>query len=166
MQNGTTRALYILPTMIELLFLLMVSNRCGIYTTLGSLEPPFDHSITANSLVFAGYNTESYFWGYVIWYKEAEDEQYTPCGYKNKIPFPTIPKGSGLDYVRQIDYSSDPVNPRIVYTVSIQDLYPQEDPTKSFYTLWHEENRSFYFAVSSYGINSEQSEKIEFGIWP
>ncbi|MGQ9616717.1 MAG: hypothetical protein ACUVWJ_10015 [Spirochaetota bacterium] len=98
----------------------------------------------------------------MIWYKESESDIYIPCGYKKKIPFPTIPKGSDEEYVSQIDYTSDPDNPRIVYTVYIEDLYPQDNLTKSFYTLSREEGRSFYFAVSSYGINGEQSERVEF----
>jgi len=161
-----TRALCIFLVTTGLLFLLLFSSGCGIYTTLGSLDPPFDHSRSANSLTFAGHNTESYFWGYVIWYRESETESYTHCGYKNKIPFPTIPKGSDPSYVDQIDYTSDPVNPRIVYTVYIQDLYPQGNLNRSFYNLWSEEHRSFYFAVSSCGFNGEESEKVEFGIWP
>jgi hypothetical protein len=166
MQRILKRAIFIFLAIFELLFLLISFNGCGIYTTLGSLNPPFDHSRGVNSLIFSGYNPEPYFWGYVIWYKESEDRPYTPCGYKNKIAFPTIPKNAGPDYVSQTDYTMDPDNPRIVYTVSIQDLYPQENLTKSFYTLWGEEQKRFYFAVSSYGINGEESEKVEFGIWP
>ncbi len=165
MNERTTHALFIVPAYISLFLGLLIASGCGIYTTSDPLKPPFYQTISSTSLNFSGFNEESYFQGYVLWYKENEDETYLPCGYKGSMPFPTIPRGADQNYVYQVDNTADTEDPRITYTVYIQDLYPQ-DEQKSFSALYDEEKRSFYFAVSSYGINGEESEKINFGRWP
>jgi hypothetical protein len=138
---------------------------CGIYATLDPLNPPFDQIQESETLTFSGFNTESYFAGYVLWYRESTTRPYRVCGYKNDIPFPTIPKGAGSDIVQSIDKTGeDP--PKTVFIVDIKDLYPQDNLNKSFVDLNSQEDLQFYIAVSAYGENDEESEKIEFGKWP
>jgi len=149
------------------LLIVVFTSGCGIYTTTGSLNPPFSQSKDSTTLYFSGYNRETYFSGYVLWYREEGTISYSVCGYKNQIDvFPTIPEDSDSTWVSFDDRTNDSDNPRIVYEVQVSDLYAQEDLTKSFYEIYEDEGRQFYFAVSAYGINGEESEKIEFGIWP
>ncbi len=116
-------------------------------------------------LTFSGFNTEPYFLGYVLWYRKSTTDPYIVCGYKRDIPFPTIPKGAGADIVQSEDKTGeDP--PKTVFFVDIKDLYPQDNLNKSFVDLYYQERMHFYIAVSAYGENDEESEKIEFGIWP
>jgi hypothetical protein len=150
--------------LLFLLFFLLIAG-CGIYATLDPLNPPFDQIQESETLTFSGFNTESYFSGYVLWYRETTTGLYKVCGYKNDIPFPTIPKGAGSDIVQSDDLTGeDP--PKIKYIIDIKDLYPQDNLNKSFVDLNRQEDMQFYIAVSAYGENDEQSEKIEFGKWP
>ncbi len=127
-----------------------VFSSCGIYETTEALNPPFDHHITEIALQFTGDNSEDYFSGYVLWYKEDENEEYKVCVYEGRADIPTIPKDE-----------TSTVN---TYTIDIKDLQPI-DENSSFYML-KDDGRFFYFAVSSYGTNGEESEKVEFGRWP
>jgi len=162
-------SLIVLPFFIIIIIFL---GNCGIYTIEGVLEPPFGLSKSFTSLKFSGYNTEEYFWGYVIWYKKKADDIYTVCGYREKFPFPTIPKidimrsnsSYGEEWVKYNDYTDDLLNPRIEYEVFLEDLRPW-DSNKNFVEL-NNKGIKYYFAVSSYGINGEESEKVEFGRWP
>ena len=125
-------------------------SACGIYETTGALNPPFGQQITETTLQFSGDNPEDYFAGYVLWYKEDESEQYTVCVYQGKADMPTIPR--------------DETSTANTYIIDINDLQPI-DENLSFIVL-KDEGRFFFFAVSSYGINGEESEKVEFGKWP
>ncbi len=126
------------------------ANSCGIYEATGALNPPFGQQITETTLKFTGDNSEDYFAGYVLWYKEDINEEYKVCVYRGTADIPTIPKDE-----------NSTVN---TYTIYIGDLQPI-DENASFIVL-KDEGRFFYFAVSSYGINGEESEKLEFGKWP
>jgi len=146
---------------------LFIIYGCGIYITEGALNPPFSISMEQQKLKFSGYNLEDDFSGYILWYKDNEYDEYFPCVYKETIYKPTIPKFEDMepDWVDAVDNRGDPENPRIDYTVMIEDLKHFEK-NKGFYALYTAEDSHFYFAVSSYGINGEESEKVEFGIWP
>jgi len=130
---------------------------CGIYTLEGTLNAPYSISIDTSSISFYGDNNESYFIGYNIWYKEAENAYYLLAYYiKNgeKNIKPTIKKDIA-------NYNGSSPN-----VISLSDLYPQ-DSDDSFYEINNNDpNKKFYFAVSAYGEDGEESEKIEFPIWP
>jgi len=150
-------------------FLLEI-NSCGIYTAQMALNPPFNQHKTVIDLTFSGYNTEGYFSGYILWYKKAGvDDNYYVCVYKESTSIPTITQKViddwDTDWVAMNDYRSDTENPRIVFNVNIKDLKPL-DSNKNFVDLNKEDGDYFYFAVSSYGDDGEESEKIEFGKWP
>ncbi len=135
---------------------MLFSNGCGIYTTENVLNPPYSISITEDYLSFYGDNQEDSFIGYNIWYKENSSDTYKLCYYKynsNTYIKPTLPKD-------MVDFNGDSAN--IVY---FSDLFPQESD-KSFLYLSTYESKKYYFAISSYGINGEESEKVEFGLWP
>jgi len=136
----------------SLFFLIMLAGiaGCGIYETTGALNPPFGLHITETTLQFTGDNSEDYFAGYVLWYKEDVSEAYTVCVYRAEADIPTIPKDK-----------TSTVN---TYTIDIGELQPI-DESASFIEL-RDEGRFFYFAVSSYGVDGEESEKVEFGRWP
>jgi hypothetical protein len=148
-------------------------NSCGIYTASGILNPPFGQQTRPDSLIFHGYNTESFFSGYIIWYKEAGADNYSICVYKGKLELPTIPKVEYMeahpvkygDWVEYNDLRSDPDNPRVEFTVYIQDLRPLGS-SKNFVELNDSSGQKYYFGVSSYGTEGQESEMIEFGIWP
>jgi len=70
--------------------------------------------------------------------------------YQGTADIPTIPKDE-----------NSTVN---TYTINIGDLQPVDENTS--FIMLKDEERYFYFAVSSYGVNGEESEKVEFGIWP
>ena len=142
------------------LFSLVIIYGCGIYTTEGALNPPFSISMDGQKLKFSGYNPEDDFSGYILWYKDNEYDEYFVCVYKETIDKPTIHKFEDMEpgWVDAIDNRGDPENPRIDYTVLIADLKHFEK-NKGFVTLYNEEGSNFYFAVSSYGINCEESEK-------
>lgn len=151
---------------------LLIFNSCGIYTTTAPLNPPFFKNQDSVNLYFSGYNTESYFAGYNIYYKKDVGDFYKECGYKKTMPRPTIPKDvieppPDTDYVDFEDKTEeDP--PRYDFSVKVADLYPQEDFSSSFDDL-HKHNPDrpqFYFAVSAVGEDDEESERIEFTIWP
>jgi len=156
-------------TFILFSFIIFFLDGCGIYTIGGVLNPPFDLSISSTLLIFSGYNPEEYFSGYVIWYKKDQSDSYKICEYRGKQYLPTILKLEvmlseyGAGWVKYYDYSDDPQNPRIKYEVLMENLKPQ-DSTKNFVEL-RDEGISYYFAVSSYGENHEESEKVEFGLW-
>jgi hypothetical protein len=144
--------------------LTLIIPGCGIYTTEPPLNPPFLKSVDSDTLKFSGYNTETYFAGYVLWYKEKREDYYRVCGYKGELPYPTIPKNADPTYVDFVDLTGE-TPPRIEYTVDIRDLYPQ-DGVNSFYDLNVDYGSSFFFAVSAQGTGDEQSERVDFGKWP
>ncbi len=153
---------------ITLVFtVLLLAGGCGLYTTGNALNPPFSISKTQLTLHFSGYNTETYFSGYILWYKEDADGDYSYCQYKDELDRPTIPKYEDMlpGWVDAVDNRSDILNPRIDYTVAVSDI---EDPIsgKSFSEIYQEDGKRFYFAVSAWGVNGEQSALVEFGLWP
>lgn len=137
---------------------------CGIYTNEGALNPPFGLNKTTTTLIFSGYNLEVYFSGYRLWYKELDDPEYSVCEYKGKIELPTIPRIDEMDpgLVVINNYLDDLESPRIEYFVNISDLAPL-DSEKNFTELIGE-GKNYLFAVSAYGKNGEESEKIPFSL--
>ena len=154
-------------TLVGSLCALTVISSCGIYTVTGVLNPPFGKQTSTDSLIFHGYNTEDYFSGYIIWYKEAVTDSYYICLYKGEVELPTILNIDDMPagWVEYTDLRSDTENPRIEYTVYIQDLKPL-DSSNNFVELYDSNGQKFYFGVSSYGTEGQESEMIEFGIWP
>lgn len=140
-----------------LLMILEIPFSCGIYTLEGTLNAPYNISRSTEILRFYGDNNESYFAGYNIWYKESEIESYQLAYYiKNGVSSikPTIKKSDAI-------YDGSGPN-----EVSLKDLYPQYS-NDNFYTInQNDSNKKFYFAVSAYGENGEESEKVEFPRWP
>jgi hypothetical protein len=137
-----------------LLCTLLSIGSCGIYTTRRPLNPPFALTLGTDSLAFSGFNTEPYCLGYIIWYKEAQDDYYKSCAYPtpSNFPRPTLPRTSAT----QVED----------YAVDLNFLFP-DDEVKSFDELnTNDPKRKFYFAVSAYGEEGEESERVEFGIWP
>ena len=141
------------------ILMLLISDllvSCGIYTLEGTLNAPYGISISSDYLSFYGNNDESCFVGYNIWYKEDENGEYLLAYYiKNgeKSIKPTIKKDIA-------NYDGSAPN-----EISLGDLYPQ-DSDDSFLTIYTDTKKRFYFAVSSYGENGEESEKVEFPRWP
>jgi hypothetical protein len=129
-------------------------SACGIYTTFGALDSPFGLQIDTNTLTFSGHNTEGYFSGYIIYYKEAGTEKYLVCKYKEVLDKPTIPLLPLLE-----------TSPAIEITVKIEDLKPM-DSNQNFIYLNNFDGQKYYFAVSAYGTDGQEREKVEFGIWP
>ena len=114
-----------------------------------------------NSITFTGNDTT----GYMLWYKEVGAHTYSLCIHKDRTKIPTIPEdlavaGLPLDWVER-DSSNAPI---IEYTVYTADLKPFGS-TKTFDEL-KDLGYHYYFAVSSYGDNGEESIKVEFDIWP
>ena len=150
---------------------LIITSGCGIYTTQGALNPPFNISINQQTLKFSGNNTEDNFEGYILWYKENENDEYSIIVFKGELLEPTIPEYSDLiDPLQQWlalqgELWDDSAFPQIDFTVEIKDMEHFEKG-KSFDELYIEEGSHFYFAVSAFGINEAESEKVEFGIWP
>lgn len=157
---------------------LLIFNSCGIYTTTAPLNPPFAQSMDSANLYFAGYNgqnvqpvPEDWFAGYNLYYKREINDYYKVCAYKQAIPYPTIPEQVVIDGDTNYIYFEDKTSedpPRIEFTINIENLYPQEDFSRSFYEL-HEDEQDrpqFFFAVSAVGDEDEESERIEFGAWP
>jgi hypothetical protein len=151
---------------------------CGIYVTVEGLNPPFGQEIDMFTLRFSGNNFDpdtkaifSFFLGYIIWYKENIEDNYSICEYKGRINKPTLPRIDEVEpgffepNVDFIDNRGDGENPRINYTVQIADLKPLNS-NKSFIDLNNEKNAEFYFAVSAYGEDDRESQIIEFGKWP
>ncbi len=148
--NNSSKIIFAILSLTSLLL-----AGCGIYTVNTVLNSPFNISITGEYLSFYGNNQEESFIGYNIWYKENESDIYKLCYYKtggNYYIKPTLPKSI-------VNYSGK--NSNIIY---FNNLYPQELDL-SFYDL-SQEGKSFYFAISAYGLNGEESEKVEYGIWP
>ena len=163
-----------------MLLVLPLMCGCGIYVTGDALNPPFGISMSAASLQFAGYNTESEgtgstitFAGYTIWFKETAGGGYGVAGYKGELAKPTIPwlPGGGPPpgwetWVEYADYTvSDPGNPRFVFTVQHVDLFHPEKG-KSFSDLNDENGSTFFFAVSATDTEGLDGELVEFGEWP
>jgi hypothetical protein len=138
-------------------------SSCGIYTASGVLNPPYGQQTRTDSLIFYGNNTETYFSGYIIWYKEAGADNYSICVYKGELELPTIPKLAEMKagWVEYTDLGNDIIK----YTVYIQDLKPLGS-AKNFVELNDSTGQKFYFGVSSYGSEGQESDLIEFGIWP
>jgi hypothetical protein len=116
------------------IFCALLITSCGIYVVSNALNPP--------------YAQESYFAGYVLWYKSIYDEDFQVCEYNGTISLPTISKS---------------VNP-ITITVYFEELFHQ-DLGKNFKEILDDPGYSeynFQFAVSSYGENGEESEKVLF----
>jgi len=149
------------------IFVLLLAGGCGLYTTGNALNPPFSISKTQLTLQFSGYNPETYFSGYILWYKEDAEDEYSVCQYKTELQIPTIPKFEDMPvgWVDAVDNRSDILNPRIDYTVDVADI---EDPIsgKSFFEINRDDEREFFFAVSAWGVNGEESALVEFGSWP
>jgi hypothetical protein len=137
-----------------LLCTLLLTGNCGIYTIRRPLSPPFSLSLGANSLTFYGLNTEEYALGYILWYKEKQGDTYRICAYQDpsNFPRPTLPRASDTETVK--------------YTIDLEELFPDNDE-KSFYELNFIDSKiKFFFAVSTYGEEGEESAREEFGIWP
>jgi hypothetical protein len=127
-----------------LIFLLEI-NSCGIYTAQMALNPPFNQQKTDIDLTFSGDNEEPYFSGYVLWYKEVDvDYNYVVCVYNGKYNKPT------LSFVPPVQTTQ---------TIRLVDLSHQEYGT---FDELIDAGGEFKFAVSSYGINGEESAKVEF----
>jgi hypothetical protein len=131
------------------IFCALLITSCGIYVVSNALNPPYAQERDANNyLEFSGDNPESYFAGYVLWYKSIYDEDFQVCEYNGTISLPTISKS---------------VNP-ITITVYFEELFHQ-DLGKNFKEILDDPGYSeynFQFAVSSYGENGEESEKVLF----
>ena len=134
-----------------LLLVLPLLCGCGIYVTGDALNPPFGISVSGLTLQFTGYNTETTFAGYTIWFKETADEGYRVAGYKGKLAKPTIPWLPG--------------GPQVVFTVQVVDLFHPEEG-KSFSDLNDEDGSTFFFAVSATDTEGRDGELVEFGEWP
>lgn len=150
---------------ISLFFLIVITN-CGIYVTVDAPNPPFSISMGQDTLKFSGDDAEA---GYILWYKENDEDDYTVCVYKdNNQDIPTIPEYDELikpqwaGWVQYDDFSNPP---EIKFTIFISDLEHFEEG-ESFDILYNNEGTHFYFAVSSYYDSDVESEKVEFGIWP
>jgi len=135
----------LLKRLIFLLILFIIVEGCGIYTIYSTLNSPYDLTILSTEISFKGSNTESYFAGYDIWYKESDDTQYRLCRYNKIVQRPTI---------------DEPVGFQDTIHIEIKDLFPQ-DSDVSFYNS----NTCYYFAVSSYGAHGEESPLQEFPEW-
>ena len=143
-----------IKTMRCLLVPFFYMSACGIYTTSGALDPPFGQQVSINTLTFSGLNIEDYFSGYIIYYKKAGTEKYLVCKYQEVLDKPTIPL-----------LPLPPTSPAIEVTVKIEDLKPM-DSNQNFNYLNSLDGQKYYFAVSAYGVSGQESEKVEFGIWP
>lgn len=142
-QRGGKTAIAIMFT--GFLGFLLEINSCGIYTAQRALNPPFSQQTTDIDLTFSGYNVEPNFSGYVLWYKEIDvNEYFFVCGYNGKYDKPTIPLVPPVETTK---------------TIKLEDLSHQI--TGNFKELI-DNGREFKFAVSSYGINGEESAKVEF----
>jgi len=132
-----------------------IYESCGIYAVTDPLNPPYGQQRDGNNyLRFSGNNEESYFEGYVLWYKGKTDIDYHVCEYEGKAVKPTI----------------IPTQPEDTYTVFFKDLGPQIqidnfDNFKAILDYDLENYYGFQFAVSSYGIKDGkvcESEKVLF----
>lgn len=110
-------------------------------------KPPFGQHRDDNSLTFSGDNTEV--WGYVLWYKDVGDIDFFVCEYNGEVKKPTIIPGFTPE-----------INATPPWTILFKDLGHQILPD-NFKVLLDSE-MEFQFAVSSYGINGEESEKVIF----
>jgi len=146
--------------------LIIINIGCGIYTINDYLNPPYSISRGSSSFTFYGKNTEDSFDGYIIWYKIGENETYYYCTYEYNghkyCNIPTIPKLG--DKPEGVEYD-DTYDPIIVYTVDIGNLYPsiydpRLDNTEKNMNL-NELECTIHIAVSSYGKNGAESEKVE-----
>ncbi|HUT65275.1 MAG TPA: hypothetical protein VMZ05_03895 [Spirochaetota bacterium] len=130
--------------------LILFTTGCGIYAIDAALMAPYNLTNTTDSLSFYG-DDEALLQGYNVWYKEETGYFYKRCYYYNELNTPTIDKEIGAT---------------VIYTVDLQDLYPQEDK-KSFYEInYNDKLKKFYFAVSAYGTGIAESGKAAFPRWP
>jgi hypothetical protein len=153
-----------------------------------ALNEPFSQSLTALDIKFSVYNPEVYdppkyplpddnhvIDGYMIWYKERMGDEYLrSVDYEGESSYPTLPRLEDMVLewppekwpLYEDKRLTDPGNPRIEYTIPIDDLF-HPDEKKSFKEL-HDSNYSliFFFAVSARGRGGEESQKIEIGQWP
>jgi len=132
---------------IVVILILFFFQGCGIYTVPRALNPPFGQQRDGNNyLKFSGDNTETYFSGYVLWYKGVDDTDYQVCEYQGNPPNkPTISKD---------EITGMPI------TIYFTELGHQEE-SRTFKELL-EDGYEFEFAVSSYGDKGEESEKVKF----
>ena len=129
--------------------LILLTTGCGIYAIDAALLPPYNLSNTTDSLSFYG-DDEALLQGYNVWYKEETGDFYMRCYYYNELNTPTIDKEIGAT---------------VIYTVDLHYLFPQDD-NRSFYDLYSDDSKKFYFAVSAYGTGIEESGKAAFPRWP
>ena len=122
---------------------------CGIYAIDTALLAPYNLSNTTDSLMFYG-DDEPLLLGYNLWYKEDTGDFYVRCYYYGELKTPTIDRQAGAT---------------VQYTVDLHFLYPQDDG-RSFYEIYDQDSRKFYFAVSAYGTGIEESGKAAFPLWP
>lgn len=136
---------------------------CGIYTTEEAPDPPFGQYTLSDSLVFRARNEKDKLEGYNLWYRYTPESYYKLCNYKGENAYPTIPKLEEMEpgWAEYVVIFEDVNEREIEYTVYVAHLYPINSST-NFADL----GNPVYFAVSSYGLNGVQSEKVEFVIWP
>ena len=151
----------VLAYTISAMSMFFIIGSCGIYTTRAPLQPPFAQTLGSDNLQFTGFNTEVEFQGYVLWYRESSTGIYRICAFQQTIPFPTLTAST----------FPLPMTGAERFIVPINDLYPQDDFSRSFFELNVDFRSHFYFAVSAAGsdqVTSENlwSEQIEFGLWP
>ena len=135
--------------------LILLTTGCGIYAIDAALLPPYNLSNTTDSLSFYGDDEallpSQELKGYNLWYKEDAGDFYKRCNYNDAPKTPTIDKEIGAT---------------VIYTVYLQDLYPQDD-NRSFSEINGDDNlKKCYFAVSAYGTGIEESGKAAFPRWP
>ena len=168
-------------TVCGAMLLALTAVGCGIYTVNDALNRPFGISVSALDLKFSGYNgfgehedervPEVLFLGYTLWYKESAGDIYRPIQYKSRYSVPTVPFIDDLgtpqwpsDWVATQDFRLDSNNPRVEYTILIDDMI---HPIKGYsFNDAQLASQSFYFAVSASGTDGRESEKVEFGRWP
>ena len=145
---------------------------CGIYTVGKALNPPSGISMSTIELKFTGDNKADFTTalfddtGYMLWFKEKEDDPYRVVQYNGTIARPTIPI-TGIPIPPSTlppGVTDDGGDPIVGYIVQIAYMeHPDYD--KDFLEL-KDEGSTFFFAVSATGSGGLESEKAEFGQWP
>jgi hypothetical protein len=135
---------------------------CGIYTVEVALNPPFGISMSSVQLKFRGENAEPEFSGYILWFKEREEDPFRVVQYNGDLTRPTIPvvPFEALPGITLVSVGAGIVE----YTVDIAYM-EHPDSNKSFLDL-KDEGGVFFFGVSTAGTGGLESEKVEFGQWP